>query len=259
VRVRTAPIEVKKALTKTSLFHVCTACQTPYEQALGRVIEKQAANGTTVNLLFKTTASSTNTDICIECGGKLHVAGPMWSGPIHDKEFVTAVLKHVDDRPANYNTSTRMKGMLTLASQELDVPFYFTTARVSSHFHCECPSFDVMASALFNAGYEVTRSHASAGSIKTNAPRSVIHDIMRSYILDHPVKLDRIKEETAKTLLSRPILHKADFARHPSLQGISNKIKLVRYQMNPQPNWGPGTRPEASKGKQTDVDQGADT
>lgn len=41
----------------------------------------------------------------------------MWSGPIHDTEFVTKVLSHVDESPDNYQTSTRMKGMLTLASK----------------------------------------------------------------------------------------------------------------------------------------------
>ncbi|KAG9027167.1 RNA methyltransferase tRNA(m5U54)methyltransferase [Tulasnella sp. JGI-2019a] len=252
VRVRTAPIEVKRAMTKTSLFHICHGCQAHYEEPLGRVIEKQGANSTNVNLQFKTTHSSTNTDTCVECGGKLHVAGPMWSGPIHDKEFVSKVLQHVEDTPTSYHTSARMKGMLTLAHQELNTPFYFTPARVASQFHCECPSFDTTVSALFNAGYDVCRSHACPGSIKTTAPRSVVHDIMRSYILDHPVKMERIKEETAKTLLATPITNKVDFSRHPSLDAISNKIKLVRYQMNPQPNWGPGSRPDAG-GKRKDT------
>ncbi|KAG8877086.1 RNA methyltransferase tRNA(m5U54)methyltransferase [Tulasnella sp. 331] len=215
VRIRTAPIEVKRAMTKTSLFHVCNGCQAPYEQPLGRVIEKQGANSTNTNLQFKTTHSSSNTDTCVECGGKLHVAGPMWSGPMHDKAFVSKVLKHVEDFPDNYKTSTRMKGMLTLAHQ--------------------------------------------ASSIKTTAPRSAIHDIMRSYILDHPVKMERIKEETAKTLLATPIADKADFSRHPSLDAISNKIKLVRYQMNPQPNWGPGARPDAGGKRKRDGDQSVAT
>lgn len=31
------------------------------------------------------------------------------------------------------------------ASQELDTPFYFTPSKVSSHFHCVCPSLDETA------------------------------------------------------------------------------------------------------------------
>ena len=39
----------------------------------------------------------------------------MWSGPLHDKGFVKAVLQHIDECADKYGTSTRMKGMLTVA------------------------------------------------------------------------------------------------------------------------------------------------
>lgn len=61
------------------------------------------------------------------------------SAPIHDTEFVKKVLKHVEGDPSLYGTSARIKGMLTVASEELQVPFYFTPARVSGHFRCEVP------------------------------------------------------------------------------------------------------------------------
>jgi tRNA G26 N,N-dimethylase Trm1 len=45
------------------------------------------------------------------------VAGPMWSGPIHDSEFVANVLGHLETNQDKYGTSTRMKGMLTVAKE----------------------------------------------------------------------------------------------------------------------------------------------
>jgi len=39
----------------------------------------------------------------------------MWSGPLHDKDFVKTVLQHIDECADKYGTSTRMKGMLTVA------------------------------------------------------------------------------------------------------------------------------------------------
>ena len=39
----------------------------------------------------------------------------MWSGPLHDKDFVKTVLQHIDECADTYGTSTRMKGMLTVA------------------------------------------------------------------------------------------------------------------------------------------------
>ena len=47
----------------------------------------------------------------------------MWSGPIHDSEFVAKVLEHVEANPANYGTAPRMKGMLTVAKEVRIVTF----------------------------------------------------------------------------------------------------------------------------------------
>lgn len=52
----------------------------------------------------------------------------------------------------------------------------------------------MLSSALVTAGYQVSRSHALAGSLKTNATRAQLHDIFRSWVKDHPVKLSNIKE-----------------------------------------------------------------
>jgi tRNA G26 N,N-dimethylase Trm1 len=48
---------------------------------------------------------------------KNQIAGPMWSGPIHNKEFVEKVLSHLDKNEKNYGTATRMRGMLTVAKE----------------------------------------------------------------------------------------------------------------------------------------------
>lgn len=60
------------------------------------------------------------------------------------------------------------------------------------------------SSALLNADYTVSRSHAMAGSIKTNAPRSFVHDIVREWIKEHPVAMKNVKEGSpAKVLLAK--------------------------------------------------------
>ncbi|KAG8934062.1 RNA methyltransferase tRNA(m5U54)methyltransferase [Tulasnella sp. 418] len=117
VRIRTAPIEVKKAISKTAIYHICTGCQAFHAQPLGRVVEKRSANGQ-VNPQFKTSAADQNFNgACSECGSNMHLAGPMWSGPLHDRPFVAKVLEHVKNSPDNYKFSTRMEGMLTLAHE----------------------------------------------------------------------------------------------------------------------------------------------
>ena len=54
------------------------------------------------------------------------------------------------------------------------------------------PPFISLRSALLNGGYEVSRSHASAGSVKTTAPAEFVHDVLRAFIEKHPVREDKI-------------------------------------------------------------------
>jgi tRNA (guanine26-N2/guanine27-N2)-dimethyltransferase len=41
----------------------------------------------------------------------------MWSGPLHNQEFVGKVLDHLEENQSNYGTAARMKGMLTVAKE----------------------------------------------------------------------------------------------------------------------------------------------
>ena len=102
------------------------------------------------------------------------------------------------------------------------MPFYFTPAKIAGLFHCECPPLNEMAyvrgqfrvifsndpysSALLNGGYKISRSHAFPGSLKTNAPRSYIHEVMRAWVKKHPVKMQNVKEgQVAHRLLAKEL------------------------------------------------------
>lgn len=61
----------------------------------------------------------------------------------------------------------------------------------------------IHSNALLHLGYDVSRSHAAAGSLKTNASRAVVHDILRVWIEQHPVRMDKIDERSpARKLLA---------------------------------------------------------
>ncbi|KAG6832138.1 hypothetical protein H0H87_002450 [Tephrocybe sp. NHM501043] len=242
VRVKTSPLEVKKALTKTSAYYICSTCQSSYEQPLGRVVEKPSAAGN-VNYLFKIQNGPGVTEKCPECDSTLHMAGPMWSGPLHDTGFVTKVLEHLEANQDKYGTAVRMRGMLTVAQEELHVPFYFTPAKLASFFHCTTPALEDVASALLHAGHKISRSHACPGSLKTTATREVVHSIFRSWIKRNPVKMENVSENSpTRRLLAKEPGFEANFKRHPDSVTPSGKMKLVRYQENPTSHWGPGTK-----------------
>ncbi|GJJ12119.1 hypothetical protein Clacol_006360 [Clathrus columnatus] len=224
VRVQSAPIEVKKAFSQTSLYYVCTNCQAYYQQTLGKVVDKSTEMSSNPNLQYKVNAGPPVSPMCGECGGTFHIAGPMWSGPLHDKDFTTKLLQHIDENSKRYGTTPRMKGMVSLA-------------------HDVCAQLvGVLISALLNSGYEVSRSHACAGSIKTTASRKFIYDVYRAYVKAHPVKTENIKEGSpAAALLAKKAPPEVDFS-YNCKAGNLTRVKLVRYQQNPTSHWGPGTK-----------------
>ncbi|KAK2466885.1 hypothetical protein APHAL10511_001143 [Amanita phalloides] len=247
VRVQTSANEVKKALTKASIYYICSSCHAFYGQPLGRGVEKGHGTSANVNCQYKIQAGPTVTERCPECDSAMHLAGPMWSAPIHDSKFVERILEHLETNQKSYGTAVRMKGMLTIAKEELPNPFYFTTSRMASLFHSRTPSLDDIASALLNAGHKVSRSHACAGSMKTTASHHDVHDIFRSWIKLNPVKMETLSETSpSRRLLGIEPRTIANFTKHPESITTSTKVKLVRYQENPR-NWGPGTKPNMKR------------
>ncbi|KIK57785.1 hypothetical protein GYMLUDRAFT_45975 [Collybiopsis luxurians FD-317 M1] len=245
IRINSSPFQVKKALTKTSSYYVCTSCQSFYEQPMGRVVEKMGAKDN-INSIFKTQPGPPVGNKCPECDSNLHIAGPMWSGPIHNTEFVSQVLAHTETRKDQYGTAVRMQGMLTVAKEELHTPFYFTPTKVASFFHCQTPSLDDTASALLHAGHKVSRSHAIPGSLKTTASCQDIMDVFRSWVKTHPIK--NVSETSpALRLLAKDPRVEANFEKHPGCVTLSSKVKITRYQETPA-NWGPGSRPVTDGG-----------
>ncbi|KAH9996809.1 N2,N2-dimethylguanosine tRNA methyltransferase [Russula vinacea] len=240
VRVQTAPIEVKKVASQTSIYYVCSGCQSFYEQPLGRVTERINDRGNPT-VLFKTHVGPPVPEKCPECDSSLHIGGPMWNGQIHDPQFVGQILEHLEGNEDKYGTSTRMKGMLTVAKEELRVPFYFTPSRVASFFHCTCPSLNEITSALLNAGHQV----------------SLLHDVYRSWVKKNPVKMEKIPPNSpAYVLLQKEPSFEVNFNSHPQTVTQSSKVKLVRYQQNPTPNWGPAVKAESGiKRKRHDRDE----
>ncbi|KZT58962.1 N2,N2-dimethylguanosine tRNA methyltransferase [Calocera cornea HHB12733] len=239
VRVRTSPLEVKHAASRTGTVYVCSGCQAAHLQPLGRVVP-DAKQGREFKLA-QGPPGGTAGEYCAECGGRFHVAGPMWIGALHERAFVQRVLAHVtaSDETA-YGTHARMRGMLTVAAEELDTPFFFSPAALAGLFHCVCPSLQEVVSALLNAGHACTRSHALAGSVKTTASREEVHDIFRCWIKSHPVNMSKVKEGSpTKRLLEKEPKKEADFTPHPDFHAKFSGIKLIRYTAE---KWAPGTR-----------------
>lgn len=140
VRVWSRPETVKQNASKTGLVYTCSKCSAFHVQPMGR--GTASTNAKTGHAMWKFgSASGPPTDThCAECGGSFHVGGPMWFGPLHDKTFCNELLATLDSGMHSVHTEPRIRGMVTTARDELDVPFYFHPAKVAGLFHCASPS-----------------------------------------------------------------------------------------------------------------------
>lgn len=282
VRVRKSAASVKFQAGKTMVVYNCDqGCGAWTTQLLLR--NKAAANKLGTGTFYKHTMSAApSTDhLCEHCGYKMHLAGPMYAGRLHSQDFIKQMLDEVADAPREvYGTLDRVKGMLTTALEEhLEAPspeglepskedavaaiepypFFFLPTQISRALHCATPGDDAFRGALRHLGYQVTRSHCKPGSIKTDAPWTVIWDVMREWIRQKsPIKEENIKPGTSAYHLLRlggtgatEKTEEADKSEEEKkfevvfdekLGRETSKEKLVRYQRNPRENWGPLNR-----------------
>ncbi|PSS02170.1 S-adenosyl-L-methionine-dependent methyltransferase [Coniella lustricola] len=221
VKVTKSAAAVKFAAGKTMMVYNCDAgCGSWTTQYLLR--NKASPNKTGSGSFYKHQMSHgpTADQTCEHCGTKTHLAGPMYGGRLHNPDFIKRILDKLPNADTSvYGTTARIKGMLTTALEEhMEVadpslrpqtredkyaelepyPFYVSMTQLASTLRSATPSEVVIRSALQGLGYRVTRSHCKPGSIKTDAPFSVLWRIMREWIRKKsPIKVENIKPGSA--------------------------------------------------------------
>lgn len=267
VKVKTSAIEVKKLSSNTMLTYHCIGCGDKHNQYLGRRVQ----NEQDVNKVKYQTPKlvAFQGDECQYCGSNYNIAGPMFGGNIHNREFIDQVLEINENSDKNvYKTTERIKGMLTLAKNELDVPFYFNLNQVSSFFKSPPISINEFSKALTNLGYKVSLTHAKKNCIKTDAPWEVVLNINKQWMIkknkeliedydaDKVTKTDKLTDKVNKlrhnpqlnlnlneNMIGFKILQNlqldtavdfdSDNEESDKLKNL-RKLKMVRYQENPK-------------------------
>lgn len=239
VKVFTSPQTCKTIVTKTSWVYKCTGCNTLTFQPLCVMNKGQTG---------KSTFSPSRTPVeknCIHCEGAIVMAGPIWTGSLHNASFVQEILKATS--LLNLKNTRRIVGMLTVILEELaEVPLYYTLPNLCSVLHCEVIPMQEFRSALLHANYKVSLSHCSKNSVKTNAPMEVIWDILRCWVKKHPVGQKRLEDPVVRKILSKEPSLEANFSFHEN--SVAESDGLLRYQPNPQPFWGPGKKSMSNTG-----------
>jgi tRNA (guanine26-N2/guanine27-N2)-dimethyltransferase len=230
---------------------------------------------------------------CTETGGQFKTVGPLWLGPLHDKAVVNEAIKRLEALQELHNTSEEtegatfdknitfghlkmykeLHGLLTSCEEELDdVPLYYTMSNLAHTLSCQTPPINIFKSALINAGYRVSGYHKDAEAVKTDAPSSVVWDVMRAWCKDHPPNLNskknknkakkrqkvqnssKIDKKDTDNGTDDQVLETKEFKSvaekilcvEPNIQvnfnivdELKNRKKACRFPMNPEANWGP--------------------
>nr|XP_045235652.1 tRNA (guanine(26)-N(2))-dimethyltransferase isoform X2 [Macaca fascicularis] len=219
-----------------------------YVRVFVRVFTGQAKVKASARVKFSAACGPPVTPECEHCGQRHQLGGPVWAEPIHDLDFVGRVLEAVSANPGRFHTSERIRGVLSVITEELpDVPLYYTLDQLSSTIHCNTPSLLQLRSALLHADFRVSLSHACKNAVKTDAPASALWDIMRCWEKECPVKRERLSETSpAFRILSVEPRLQANFTIREDANPSSRQRGLKRFQANPEANWGP--RPRARPG-----------
>ncbi|KAI1819373.1 S-adenosyl-L-methionine-dependent methyltransferase [Xylaria intraflava] len=273
VRIRRSPSQVKFLAGKTMVVYNCDhGCGAWETQLLAR--NKKATNKSGTGSYYKHSAALAPTadSTCKHCDSKMHLAGPMYAGPLHSPDFIKKILDELPNASdAVYGTKPRIEGMLRTALEESlpppadnlpkikedefaalePYPFYFHPTNLAGAVHCVCPDEESFRGALRHLGYEVTRSHCRAGSMRTNAPWSVVWHVMREWTRQkQPVKIENIAQNSAAYRLLRlggtekkdDTIDGLEVVFDQRLGRDKSQPGLVRYQTNPRENWGPQSR-----------------
>lgn len=165
---------------------------------------------------------------------------------MHCPSFIERFLEMLPEQDTEtYQTIPRITGMLETAALEAelnDYPFFHVTDRLSRALHCEAPPLAGVRGALIGLGYKVARSHCKPVSIKTNAPHSVVWDVMKKWVDSLPKKGEGLKPGMAGFKIMEDRKDK-DLSRIVLDQKLGRDTELsagaIRYQLNPTANWGP--------------------
>lgn len=227
VKVKTSPINVKNHASETMLTYGCNGCGHKIVQPLGM------KNNTKFQYPKLQGPISSN---CQYCGTSYNVAGPMYAGNLHNREFIDKVLKINESSDKEiYATHERIKGMLTLASNELDdAPFFFNLNQLCSIFKSPPISIEQYTKAVGNLGYKVSLTHAKKNCVKTNLPWNLNLLINRAWQIDQNERYVKEMEsknvdELNEKIKEKLIKLKDNIGINPSLAESSPGWKILNY------------------------------
>lgn len=99
---------------------------------------------------------------CELCGNSLHVGGQLWTGSMHNKEFVKKML--CQELPLH------CKKVLDASVEEIsEIPYYFRTDEISAKLKTNPPSVHKIIEKLQSVGFAASKAALNTSAFKTDA------------------------------------------------------------------------------------------
>ncbi|XP_055388872.1 tRNA (guanine(26)-N(2))-dimethyltransferase-like [Condylostylus longicornis] len=178
----------------------------------------------------------TSTDMPILCG----------NNPEEFVDLCLSLLNEVNEEGplSGMTMNSKIRGLLTAISEEgIDVPLYYHLPSLMNRVKVEAIKTSLFKSALLNLGFSATHFHREPQSIKTNAPPSVVFDILRKWAQEHPPKNPEKYEILKKEISTEtPIC----FDPHPDAMS-KTPGGVCKWLPNPAPYWGPKARAKSKR------------
>ena len=113
---------------------------------------------------------------CPNCSSPTSLAGPLWLGSLHDKEFCKLVLDELKTR--ELGTKEQALKIVRLCGDELDIPTSYDQHRFCKALRITPPPIDRTILKLQEAGFQASRTHFFGTSFKTDAPLEGIERVL---------------------------------------------------------------------------------
>ena len=252
-RVRDSPARVQTLPQRMSYVWQSAGCDAFWLQPVGRALDKGRRGG--VRHLAGQGPAVCGADgapsaVCPETGAALLLGGPVWGASLHDPSWVADLVAELSTNAAAYPAAPRVRALLTTVAEELhDAPLYYSLHALAKTVSAAPPPADTFRSALVNAGFRVSSTHANPLGVKTDAPPHVVWDVMRCWArsqlgeakVAEKMKLAGPDAPFSKVMSREPGL-KANFSRAQGALSASRTAGTARFLPNPEAHWGPKSR-----------------
>lgn len=116
---------------------------------------------------------------CEVCGEGTSIAGPLWLGPLHSREFCDSVLVQLAKRELR-KKEPALK-IVELCRNELDIPTFYDQHLLTKKLGISAMPMEDLLKELTADGFKASRTHFSGTSFKTNAPFEKILEALRRF------------------------------------------------------------------------------